>query len=145
MVVYIYSQFGKKGVGEREAWTHSNVLFDLVHENCFFRRAKMDLLALDKEINVLERRVRLFVFWLNKAPNGRSLEIVRFVNVLVRREHITHDHKADFAAARELDTVETKYAGDKGLWVCFDVLEDSNGIAIKGANFKIECSPHNSL
>lgn len=75
-------------------------------------------------IEILQNRTRILarlVLWI-LPTDGTSLQIIRLVDILVRREEIVHDDKVDFSAMRELDTMKAIKPGKKRVGIVLHVL-----------------------
>ena len=80
---------------------------DLLRQQRPLLRPELETLPAVDPIEVLEYRTRVLTCSLLRvlAPDRTSLEVVRLVDVLVRREEVVHDHKVDLAPVRELHAV----------------------------------------
>jgi len=56
------------------------------------------------------------------SAQGRSFQVVGLVDISVGWEDVAHDHKVNLASMGQLDTVQSKEATEKGMWILLDML-----------------------
>ena len=97
---------------------------ELLCEQSAFLRAQLERLAAVDPVEVLQYRTRVLRRTLLRVltADGRALEIVRLVDVLVRGEEVVHDHEVDFASVGKLDAVEAVEARDERVWIVLHML-----------------------
>jgi hypothetical protein len=58
----------------------------------------------------------------DEDDGGNHLEIIRLVDIAMRRKKVVHDDKVDLLSPGELDTMKTVETGKQGMGVLLDVL-----------------------
>jgi len=103
--------------------TYVAVLFDLLDKQGALLGAQLELLLVVEKVEVLEDRGHGAVLLGEAlAAHERALEVVRLVDLAVWREHVAHDHKVQFGAMGQLDTVQTAVSRKERVGVVANVL-----------------------
>ena len=111
------------------------VLFNLFDKQFPLGRSELEFLMAFQKVDVLHDARAPVCARLGVATDGGALEVVRLVNVAVRRENVAHDDKVNLAAVGELDAVKAVEASEEGVRVVLHILREgkmSKGNKVKG-------------
>jgi hypothetical protein len=114
----------KRVIDDPESLEQLGVTFELLLEQRLLLRAKLELSTPPNPIEVLEHCpgvLSSLVFGIVSTDRG-AFQVVRLVNIAVRREKVVHDEKVDFSPSRQLDSMEAVESAEEGMWVLLDVL-----------------------
>jgi hypothetical protein len=56
------------------------------------------------------------------TSKSRALQVIRLMDIPVRREDVAHHYKVNLASMRQLYTVQAKESAQKGMWILLNML-----------------------